>query len=82
MREVPGHVRDTPANEQLLRETAGNSANKVGTRPGGVDVYVTELPDGSQVWVEVFKGEITNGGVNDVPRVWDPGKGRLIVGGV
>lgn len=45
--------------------------NLIGTRgPGGsIGVYRETLSDGRQVWVEVRDGsEITNGGVNDVPR--------------
>ena len=34
----------------------------------GVDTYRQTLSNGSQVWAEVHNGEITNGGVNAVPR--------------
>lgn len=70
-RDAPGHLaRDTVANRSLL-QGAVRPKNLVGTRgPGGsISVYREVLPDGRQVWVEVRNGaEITNGGVNTVPR--------------
>lgn len=70
-RDAPGHLaRDTAANRSLL-QGAVRPENLVGTRgPGGsISVYRELLPDGRQVWVDVRKGaEITNGGINAVPR--------------
>jgi RHS repeat-associated protein len=70
-RNARGHLQaDTPENRALLRD-AVHPDNFVGTRgPGGaISVYRKLLADGRQVWVEVRNGtEITNGGVNIVPR--------------
>lgn len=70
-RDAVGHLaEDTPANRALL-QAAVRVENLVATRgPGGViQVFRQLLPDGRQVWVEVRAGtEITNGGVNLVPR--------------
>lgn len=70
-RNAPGHLaEDTPENRALLRDTV-RSENFAGSRgPGGsISLYRELLPDGRQVWVEVRNGvEITNGGVNRVPR--------------
>ena len=68
-REGRGHVADTPENRALLAETV-REENHAGTSGLGGDVttYRRLLPDGRQVWVEVHEGEITNGGINDVPR--------------
>ena len=66
-RDAAGHfAEDTAANRQLLMQAA-NSANYVGTT-NGVATYRMLLPNGQQVWAEVYNGEITNGGVNNVPR--------------
>jgi hypothetical protein len=70
-RNAAGHIaEDTPENRALLRR-AVKPENLVGTRgPGGsISVYRELLSDGRQVWVEVRRGtEITNGGINEVPR--------------
>lgn len=34
----------------------------------GVATYQEVLPDGRQAWAEVHNGQITNGGVNNVPK--------------
>ncbi len=67
-RDAPGHfAEDTPGNRELL-EDAVKPENHVETRPPGVDVYRETLPSGEQIWVEVYDGKITNGGVNETPR--------------
>ena len=68
-RDATGHLaEDTPENRQVLEETATNPASYVGTDSNGVATYRQMLPDGTQAWAEVYNGEITNGGVNGVPR--------------
>jgi RHS repeat-associated protein len=68
-REAPGHLaEDTAENRQLLQETANNPANYVSMDPEGVATYRQILPDGRQAWAEVYNGQVTNGGVNDVPK--------------
>jgi hypothetical protein len=71
-RSAAGHLaEDTPANRALIRG-AVQPGNLVGTRTIGSGVlrsYQQTLPDGRQVRVEVRGGtEITNGGVNNVPK--------------
>jgi RHS repeat-associated protein len=69
-REATGHLaEDTPANRALL-QGAVQPSNLVGVRPeGSISVYRQLMADGRQVWVEVKDGtEITNGGVNELPR--------------
>lgn len=71
-RDAPGHlVADTAANRSLI-SSAVSPNYLVSTRSvGGLTLssYQRLLPDGRQVWVEVRNGvEITNGGVNLVPR--------------
>jgi hypothetical protein len=71
-RSAVGHlVEDTAANRALI-QSAVRPGNLVAERSLGSSVlrsYQKLLPDGSQVWAEVRDGaEITNGGVNSVPR--------------
>jgi RHS repeat-associated protein len=70
-RKAAGHlIEDSPENRALLQGTV-KPQNLIGVRgpSGSISVYRDLLPDGRQVWVEVRNGtEITNGGVNDVPR--------------
>ena len=67
-RDAPGHLaEDTPENRALI-EGAVNRGNYVGTHEPGVSVYRETLPNGTQVWAEVYNGEITNGGLNATPR--------------
>lgn len=40
----------------------------VSTDSNGVATYRQALSEGTQAWAEVCDGQITNGGVNDVPR--------------
>jgi RHS repeat-associated protein len=75
-RNATGHLADdTAANRTLLRGAA-QPGNKVGSY-NGIDTYTQLQSDGSQVWVEVRNGEITNGGVNQTPYTWDPTAGKL-----
>jgi hypothetical protein len=76
-RDAPGHLPDTIANRQLLLDTATNPANSFGVNRFGNEVFVSTRADGSQVWVETRNGIIQNGGVNNPPRTWVPGKGLL-----
>ena len=66
-RDAPGHLaEDTPENRALI-QSAIKSANYVRTGRGGEILYRETLPDGTQVWAKVFRGRITNGGVNQTP---------------
>jgi RHS repeat-associated protein len=67
-REAPGHLAEDTAENRALLEDAVTPANYAFTRPPGVSVYRESLPNGEQVWVEVYGGKITNGGVNETPR--------------
>ena len=66
-RDTLGHLaEDTPENRALI-ESAVKPGNYVRTGGGGEDLYRETLPNGTQVWAKVYKGSITNGGVNNVP---------------
>jgi filamentous hemagglutinin len=54
-------------------------ANDISTRRG-IDQHGTAWHsqirnDGSQVWLQVRGNKITNGGINNPPKVWDPQTG-------
>ena len=71
-RDAPGHLRDTVANRPLLQEVADDAATTLGTDKYG-NIWSTKLlPDGTQVWTQVRNGEIINGGLNLVPRNFNP----------
>ena len=70
-----GHIIDTPENRQLLIDTASDSKNLYGVDTHGNEGYAKELADGRQIWVNVRGNNITNGGINDTPRQWDPQTG-------
>ncbi|WP_208752316.1 SitA5 family polymorphic toxin [Corallococcus carmarthensis] len=67
-RSAPGHLPDTPANRQLLQELAADESARLGTDRFG-NMWSARLnPDGTQLWVQVRRGEIINGGLNQVAR--------------
>jgi hypothetical protein len=71
-RFVEGHFEDdTPANRQLLIDTVLNINNYLGTDKWGNDWYAQTCLDYTQIWVQIRKGEIINGGLNLIPRPWN-----------
>jgi len=78
-RNAPGHfTNNTPANRQLIMDTALDSNNLVGTDRFGNDWYTSTLSDGSQVWVSVRGNVIQNAGINGIPWFWDSLNQRLV----
>lgn len=71
----PGHLTDTPRNRQTLVEVANNPDCYMGGDANGADWYARIEPDGSQIWVKVYNGTISDGGVNATPRPYDPETG-------
>ena len=71
-RKAKGHLaEDTPANRALLEDVANDPTCRLGTDMNGNVWYARLQADGSQIWVRVRGTEITDGGVNTVPRPWD-----------
>jgi len=64
-RNKEGHfTKPSEAAKKLLLEVARNKNNYLGKTEKGVGCYAKREPDGSQIWVEVNKGSIRNGGIN------------------
>lgn len=74
-REAPGHLPDTPANRSLLQELAADASASLGTDRFGNTWFARVNPDGTQLWVQVRNGEVINGGLNLVPRNYNPQTG-------
>ena len=68
----PGHLPDTPENRALLESVANNPNNYLGTDSMNTQWYAQIQADGSQVWARVWNGSIFNGGINEIPREWNP----------
>ncbi|WP_460059488.1 hypothetical protein, partial [Pseudolactococcus yaeyamensis] len=67
-RKAEGHFdADTPTNRKLIEE-AINDKYYAGLKPadlsGKTKEYLRDMPDGSQVWVQVRDGKIQDAGLN------------------
>jgi filamentous hemagglutinin len=75
-RRAPGHFQeDTATNRRVLLAVAANPANLQGVDRFGMMWAAQTMPDGTQLWVQLREGRITNGGVNERPRHFDPSRG-------
>jgi hypothetical protein len=71
-READGHfAQDTTGNRQALIDAASRPENFLGIDRFGNEWFAEIRADGSQIWVQVREGNITNGGVNMTPRAFD-----------
>ena len=71
-RDAEGHfAEDTEVNRRALIDTANRPVNFVGADRFGNAWFIETRSDGSQVWVQVRDGKITNGGINPAPRRFD-----------
>ena len=74
-RNAEGHIPDTPENRNLLEDVANNSDNFLGFDKYGNEWYTQIQKDGTQVWVQARNGKIFEGGVNKIPKNWNPQTG-------
>jgi len=74
-RNAPGHLKDTPANRKLLERVANDPKCKLGPDEHGNTLHGYIQNDGTPVWVQLRDGKIINGGVNQVPKVYNPKTG-------
>ena len=71
-RVADGHFPiDTAANRRALLHVAGNPANRLGVDRFGVAWAAQTIPNGGQVWVQIWGGRIINGGLNPRPRIFN-----------
>jgi len=72
----PGHLSDTPANRNLLLDLASDPKNYFAKPDIYGNIWCEKiLADGTQVWAQVFNGQIKNGGLNLTPKLWNPKTG-------
>lgn len=79
-REKEGHLIDTPEHRKLLLDMALKAKNYAGEtivkQTGTIKLWYGKiLPDGRQLWVWVKDGLIRDGGINKIPRSFDPDTG-------
>ena len=75
-RDSEGHMsEDTEENRQRLEDAANNKDNYLGKDAYGNEWYAENNPDGTQTWVQVRNGKIINGGVNNIPKEYNPNIG-------
>ncbi|MDY7095737.1 MAG: RHS repeat-associated core domain-containing protein [Acidobacteriota bacterium] len=74
-RDAPGHLADTPASRKLLQGIADDVSTTLGTDRFGNVWSARTLDDGTQMWVQTRNGVIQNGGLNQMPRVFNPETG-------
>ena len=60
---------------KILEDNANSKENYLGKDKRGNDWYAQTLNDGRQVWSEVRKGTIRDGGINDVPHIFNNNTG-------
>jgi RHS repeat-associated protein len=74
-RNAEGHIADTPANRQLLQRVADDLTTTLGQDKYGSTWSAFIQSDGKQVWTQARGGNIINGGINDIPRTFNPESG-------
>ena len=74
-RQAEGHVTDTPENRGLLLEVANDEKASLTPDQYGNEWSMKILPNGKQAWTQVRNGKIVNGGINAMPRNFNPHTG-------
>lgn len=77
-RNAEGHfIENNEINRQLLINTAMDENNYLGMDKWGNSWYAQSLSDGRQIWVQLRRGEIINGGINSSSRRWSRSTGLI-----
>jgi RHS repeat-associated protein len=66
--EVGHFIEDTKEARQAIENVANDASNLLGADKYGSGWYAWVNEKGQQLWAQVRKGQIVNGGVNEVPR--------------
>lgn len=75
-REAPGHLPFSEDNVARIKSLIADSSCMVGTDTlNGNQWYSRVEPDGTQLWAKVHSGVVSNCGINENPRLWDPETG-------
>ena len=75
-RNADGHfAQDTPANRAIIEHATSSNKNFLSTDQHGTLWYAENLQNGTQAWAKVRDGIITEGGVNQTPRTFNPTTG-------
>jgi RHS repeat-associated protein len=75
-RDAPGHMKDdNEDNRKELEDTANDKDAQLGKDQYGNDWAAKLREDGKQTWTQSRNGKIINGGVNDIPRSFNPRSG-------
>ena len=68
-RDALGHFPDdTELSRQAMIDVANDPTNVLGADHFGNIWAAKTLSDGTQIWVQIRDGRITNGGINRIPR--------------
>ena len=70
-----GHVADTESNRRKLVDLANDGSKYMGNDKYGNSWHVEINEDGQQWWVRFQNNRINEGGLNHVPKPWDPETG-------
>ena len=71
-RKKRGHMLDTPANRLLLIEITSDTKNFLGSDQNYTQWYGKINSMGQQVWTGVRDGIIRYGGINEIPKTYNP----------
>ena len=74
-RKKPGHLSETPEHRKLSKDVADDPTNLLGSDKYGNTWFAKTLPDGRQVWVRTRNDVINKGGINDIPKTYNPATG-------
>ena len=71
-RKKEGHMSDTPENRKALTDLCSDKQNYLGPDSNGVEWFGKILSDGKQLWAGVRGNKIRYGGLNELPRTYNP----------
>jgi hypothetical protein len=75
-RDKVGHfIVDTPTNRKILLDVVNDQKNFLGADQHGTHWFSKIISDGSQIWVAVRNGLLRYGGVNKIPKIFNPTTG-------